>query len=115
MLRAKQEGDVCGTGKGPWKTHVRKTGTSRNMHTPARSICCTGNFNSVIISEINMIVHLCQAPGVYVGRALLARSLRGLVAFVSASNLAGFWLRFETVGHGCVSIFGASVLSDRKN
>lgn len=74
MLRAKQEGDVCRTGKGPWKTHKRKTGMSRNVHTPARSICCTGNFNSVIISEINMMVHSCQAPGVYVGRALLARS-----------------------------------------
>lgn len=115
MLRAKQEGDVCWTGKGQWKTDKRKTGMSRNAHTPARSICCTVNFNSVIISEVNMIVHSCQAPGVYVGRALLARSRRGLVAFISASNLAGFWLRFETVGHGCVSIFGASVLSDRKN
>lgn len=100
---------------GQEKVPKRKIGLSRNVHTPARSICCTGNFNSVIISEINMIVHLCQAPGVYVGRALLARSQRGLVAFISASNLAGFWLRFETVGHGCVSIFGASVLSDRKN
>lgn len=115
MLRAKQERDVCRTGKGPWKTRERKTGMSRNVHTPARSICCTGNFNSVIISEINTIVHSCQPSGVYVGRVLLARSRRGLVAFVSASNLAGFWLRFETVGHGCVSIFGASVLSDRKN
>lgn len=115
MPRAKQEGDVRRTGKGPRKTHKRKTGMSRNVHTPARSICCTGNFNSVIISEVNMIAHPCQAPGVYVGRALLARSRRGLVAFNSASNLAGFWLRFETVGHGRVSIFGASVLSDRKN